>query len=114
MTEEAGTAHFVTSYGDNGAYVLLASDRRADGVLLEALIDDQPKNDVIPKIVHGPPRRTARAGRWRNTQENAFVLLALDRYFDGVREGDAELRGAGLAGRTLRGRARVQGTHHRA
>ncbi|HEY7545517.1 MAG TPA: hypothetical protein VID27_11570, partial [Blastocatellia bacterium] len=80
VSEEAGTAHFVTSYSD-GAHLLLHSDRRADGVILEALINDQPANDLIPKIVRGLlAHRTA--GRWENTQENAFILLALDRYFN--------------------------------
>jgi uncharacterized protein YfaS (alpha-2-macroglobulin family) len=79
VTEEAGTAHFVTSYSD-GEHLLLHSARRADGIILEALIGDQPKNDLIPKIVRGLlAHRTE--GRWANTQENAFVLLALDRYF---------------------------------
>jgi hypothetical protein len=79
VTETAGTAHFVNSYSDND-YLLLNSDRRADGVILEALIADQPKNDLIPKIVRGLLAHRTR-GRWENTQENAFVLLALDRYF---------------------------------
>ena len=79
-TETAGTAHFVTSYGDNG-YLLLHSNRRADGILLDALIGDQPESDLIPKIVRGLlAQRTA--GRWGNTQENVFILLALDRYFN--------------------------------
>ncbi|HEV8485490.1 MAG TPA: DUF6049 family protein, partial [Blastocatellia bacterium] len=78
-TEEAATAHFVTSYGD-GAHLLLHSDRRVDGVILEALIGDQPANDLIPKLVRGLlGHRTA--GRWENTQENAFILVALDKYF---------------------------------
>jgi len=79
-TEEAGTAHFVTSYGD-GAHLLLHSDRRADGVILEALIGDQPQSDLIPKVVRGLLAHR-KAGRWGNTQENAFVLLALDKYFN--------------------------------
>ncbi len=78
-TEEAATAHFVTSYKDDD-YLLMHSDRRADGVILEALIKDQPANDLIPKIVRGLLAHRTR-GRWENTQENAFVLLALDRYF---------------------------------
>ncbi|HEY3355614.1 MAG TPA: DUF6049 family protein [Polyangia bacterium] len=79
-TETAGAAHFVTSYRD-GAHLLLASDRRADAILLEALIATDPKNGLIPKIVTGLlAHRTA--GRWGNTQENTFVLLALDRYFN--------------------------------
>ena len=78
-TEEAATASFTTSYGD-GDYLLLRSDRRADGVILEALIKDQPSSDLIPKIVRGLLGHR-KAGRWENTQENAFVLLALDKYF---------------------------------
>ncbi len=79
VDETASAAHFAVSYGD-GAYLLLHSDRRADAILLEALIADQPKSDLVPKLVEGLlAHRTA--GRWTNTQENVFVLLALDRYF---------------------------------
>jgi hypothetical protein len=79
VTETAGTAHFTTSYSD-GAYVLLHSERRADGVVLDALLGEQPGSDLIPKLVAGLlAHRTA--GRWESTQENAFALLALDRYF---------------------------------
>lgn len=80
VSETAGAAHFVTSYGD-GAYLLLHSDRRVDGLLLEGLIDDQPKSDLIPKIVRGLLGHK-KAGRWQSTQENAWVLLGLDRYFN--------------------------------
>ncbi|MFL6212574.1 MAG: alpha-2-macroglobulin family protein [Blastocatellia bacterium] len=78
-TEEAATAHFVTSYKDSD-YLLLHSDRRADAIILEALINDQPTNDLIPKLVRGLLGHR-KAGRWENTQENSFVLLALDKYF---------------------------------
>jgi alpha-2-macroglobulin len=57
------------------------SGRRADGVILEALIGDQPNNDLIPKIVRGLLDHRTK-GRWENTQENVFILLALDRYFN--------------------------------
>jgi uncharacterized protein YfaS (alpha-2-macroglobulin family) len=77
--ETAGTAHFTTSYADDD-YLLLRSDRRADGVILEALIRDQPQSDLIPKVARGLLAQR-KQGRWENTQENAFVLLALDRYF---------------------------------
>jgi alpha-2-macroglobulin len=79
-TETAATATFATDYGEQGQYVLLHSNRRTDAVLLEALIADLPKSDLIPKIVEGLLGHR-RKGRWGNTQENAFVLLALDRYF---------------------------------
>jgi uncharacterized protein YfaS (alpha-2-macroglobulin family) len=79
VTETAGTAHFVSSYSDSD-YLLLNSNRRADGVILEALIMDQPASDLIPKIVRGLLAHRTR-GRWENTQENVFILLALNRYF---------------------------------
>ncbi|HEX8773159.1 MAG TPA: alpha-2-macroglobulin family protein [Pyrinomonadaceae bacterium] len=79
VSETAGAAHFTTSYTD-GEYLLLHSERRADGIILESLIGDQPTSDLIPKIVRGLLAHR-KAGRWENTQENVFILLALDRYF---------------------------------
>ena len=78
-TETAGAAHFTFSYGD-ADYLVLHSDRRADAIVLDALIADQPKSDLIPKLVRGLLDGRKR-GSWSGTQENAFVLLALDRYF---------------------------------
>ncbi|MFO0736705.1 MAG: alpha-2-macroglobulin family protein [Labilithrix sp.] len=80
VTETAGAAHFVSGYKDSD-WVILNSDRRADGVLLEAMIGDQKDATLIPKLVKGLLGHR-KAGRWGNTQENAFVLLALDRYFN--------------------------------
>lgn len=81
ITETAGTAHFVTGFTEESGWMVLASDRRVDGIMLEALIEDQPKNDVIPKLVRGLLAHR-KAGHWLNTQENCFILLALDRYFN--------------------------------
>jgi hypothetical protein len=77
--ETAGAANFITSYDDQ-AYLLLHSNRRTDALLLDALIVDQPENDLIPKVVNGLLAHRTK-GRWHNTQENVFILLALDRYF---------------------------------
>lgn len=79
VSETAGAASFTAGYKD-GAYLLLASDRRADAVILESLIQEQPGLDLIPKLVTGLLGHR-KAGRWLNTQENSFALLALDRYF---------------------------------
>jgi uncharacterized protein YfaS (alpha-2-macroglobulin family) len=78
--ETPGAANFTTSYGDE-AYLLLHSNRRTDAILLDALILDSPQSDLIPKVVNGLLAHRTR-GRWYNTQENVFVLLALDRYFN--------------------------------
>jgi alpha-2-macroglobulin len=78
--ETPSAANFVTSYGDD-AYLMLHSNRRTDAIILDALIQDQPESDLIPKVVNGLMAHRS-AGRWNNTQENVFVLLALDRYFN--------------------------------
>jgi uncharacterized protein YfaS (alpha-2-macroglobulin family) len=80
VVETAGAANFTTSYREEDGYLLLASNRRADGVILESVIIDQPDSDLIPKIVRGLLAHRKR-GRWANTQENVFILLALDKYF---------------------------------
>lgn len=78
--ENASEANFVTSYGDQ-QYVMLHSNRRTDAIVLDALINDDASNPLIVKVVNG--LMAARInGRWNNTQENTFVLLALDRYFN--------------------------------
>jgi alpha-2-macroglobulin len=92
-TETAAAANFVTNYGDGG-WLIMYSNRRADGVLLEALLKTQdaamkrrgdaviePKSDdLIPKLVRGLLAHRTK-GAWSNTQENVFILLALDKCF---------------------------------
>ncbi|MBX3243465.1 MAG: hypothetical protein KF685_03225 [Acidobacteria bacterium] len=79
-TETASTANFVTNYADGG-WLIMASNRRADGVLLEALIKADQKNDLIPKLVRGLLAHRKK-GHWGSTQENVFILLAMDKYFN--------------------------------
>ncbi|MFB6372782.1 MAG: alpha-2-macroglobulin family protein, partial [Bradymonadaceae bacterium] len=78
--EEAGTAQFTTDYADDQGYLVMHSNRRADALALDALIRSAPKSDLIPKVVEGLMTHRTK-GRWTNTQENVFVLLALQRYF---------------------------------
>ena len=78
--ETANAANFVESYSD-GAEVLLHSNRRTDGIVLESLLVNQPDSDLIPKLVRGLLANKTK-GRWANTQENVFILLALDKYFN--------------------------------
>jgi hypothetical protein len=69
-----------TGYGDHDFY-LFHSDRRTDAIVLEALILDAPKDDVIPKLARGL-LAARKQGRWMSTQENGYVLMALNRYFN--------------------------------
>ncbi len=80
VTETASTAQFATSYSEEAGALILAGDRRADAVVLDALIAVQPENDLVPKLVRGL-LDGRRAGRWGSTQDNAWVLLAMDAYF---------------------------------
>jgi uncharacterized protein YfaS (alpha-2-macroglobulin family) len=80
VVETPGAANFTNSYDDQ-TYLLLSSDRRTDAILLESLITDNPQADLIPKLVNGLMAHRTR-GHWSNTQENVFVLLALDHYFN--------------------------------
>jgi uncharacterized protein YfaS (alpha-2-macroglobulin family) len=79
-SETAGTVQFNSARSDEGAHVLLHSARRADAVMLEALLELRPDHDLIEKLARGLLAHRVK-GRWSNTQDNAFVLLALDRYF---------------------------------
>lgn len=78
--ETANAATFTTEYSDD-AYVIMHSNRRTDGVILDALIANDPDSDLIVKVVNGLLADKTR-GRWHNTQENVFILLAMDRYFE--------------------------------
>lgn len=78
--ETAGAATFATDHGEN-AYLIAHSDRRTDGVILDALVTQRPDSDLIPKVVAGLLGNQQR-GRWDNAHENAFILLAMKRYFD--------------------------------
>jgi uncharacterized protein YfaS (alpha-2-macroglobulin family) len=80
VVETAGAANFTTYYDDQ-TYLLLSSDRRTDAILLDALIEDDPQSDLVTKLVNGLLAHRVK-GRWNNTQENVFVLLVLDRYFN--------------------------------
>ena len=78
-TETASTATFATRYTE-GEYLLLHSARRTDAVVLEGLLAADPRNELVAKTVRGLLGNRVR-GRWSNTQENAWVLLAVQRYF---------------------------------
>ncbi|MBI2376256.1 MAG: hypothetical protein HYV07_19840 [Deltaproteobacteria bacterium] len=79
VEETAERAHFVSRY-DEGAAWILASEHRSDAVVLDGLVAAVPTDPLIPKVVRGLLAHRLK-GRWGNTQENVFVLVALERYF---------------------------------
>ncbi|MCX4239452.1 Ig-like domain-containing alpha-2-macroglobulin family protein [Paraliomyxa miuraensis] len=106
-TETAAMAHFATAY-DDGAHLLLHSDRRADALVLEALMTTEPGSDLIPKLVRGLLGHR-KAGRWSSTQENAFVLVALDRYFGQYEKATPDFVARAWVGETFAGKHEFRG-----
>ena len=105
--ETAGAATFATSYGED-AYVIAHSDRRTDGIVLDALVSETPDSDLIPKVVTGLLGNQTR-GRWNNAQENSFILLALNSYFDTFESVDPDFVARAWLGETYAAEAEFRG-----
>lgn len=81
IEETASTASTnATGYGDYD-YCLFSSPRRTDAVVLDALMDVAPDSPLIPKLVKGLLAHRKK-GLWDGTQENGYILQALDKYFE--------------------------------
>lgn len=78
LTEQQGTAHAVEriSYSLESIF---HSDARSDAIVLLALLQVRPESPIVPKLVRGLLDRRPGAA-WRNTQENAYALMALAQY----------------------------------
>jgi uncharacterized protein YfaS (alpha-2-macroglobulin family) len=84
--ETAATASFERAERE-WDWLLLSSGRRTDAAALDALLAAEPRGELVAKTVRGLlAGRTA--GRWETTQENAWVLLALGRYFRAFEAGE--------------------------
>ena len=78
--QETAAGASLRSELEAGDYWVMHSARAANGIVLAALIKDQPQSDLIPKLVKGLQNERVQ-GHWGTTQANAFILLALDDYF---------------------------------
>ena len=78
--ETAGAATSATSYSED-AYVIAVSDRRTDGIVLDALVSEAPSSDLIPKVVTGL-LASQRRGHWNSAEDNVLILVALKHYFE--------------------------------
>ncbi|MBI4748315.1 MAG: hypothetical protein HY774_07480 [Acidobacteria bacterium] len=113
VTETPATANFINAVLD-GPEILLYSNRRTDGILLNALMAAQPDNKLIPKLVRGLLGHRTR-GRWLNTQENVFILLALDHYFRAYEKTTPDFVARAWLGQTFAGEHTFRGRtteHH--
>eukprot|EP00667_Euglena_gracilis_P003964 EG_transcript_3979 len=110
VVEGPGTAEFVTKVEDEGPakLVLLHSDARVNAVCLEVLQVLEPSNPLIPKLVKGL-LGGRKKGRWNNTQENVFALLAFDRYFRTAEAAEPDFTAQAWLGEALVAEHRFQG-----
>ncbi|MFZ6177102.1 MG2 domain-containing protein [Nannocystis pusilla] len=85
LEELPATAHVLErDDGSGGRY--FHSDGRSDAIILSALLRVRPEHAVIEKLARGLLERRI-GGTWRNTQENAYALVAITDYAR-VREAD--------------------------
>ncbi len=58
---------------------LFESDGRSTAMLLSALIEVDPQHALVPALARGL-MDSQQAGRWSNTQENAYAIIAMTDY----------------------------------
>lgn len=73
------SAHFEERASSDWAW-MYHSDTRTTALTLQALVEIQPNNPLIPKVVRWLVDRQ-KNGCWRTTQENLYVIDALVTYF---------------------------------
>lgn len=61
-------------------YWVFHSSARTTALILQAFVETQPDNSLIPKVVRWLIDQQ-KTGRWRTTQENIYVVDALATYF---------------------------------
>jgi uncharacterized protein YfaS (alpha-2-macroglobulin family) len=84
------TAHFEEP-DETGFEWIFHSNARTTALVLQALIEAQPKNPLIPKVVRWLLEQR-QYGRWRTTQENLYTVDALATYFRIFEYGEPDLR----------------------
>ncbi|MFZ4619351.1 MAG: Ig-like domain-containing protein [Bacteroidota bacterium] len=73
------TAHFEERTGNDWWWTFY-SNVRTTALVMQALTETQPTNQIIPKVVRWLLDQQ-RNGMWRSTQENLYVVDALSSYF---------------------------------
>jgi len=80
-TDQTTRSAHVGNVYTRGGYSHMASRRKNDALVLSALIEHDTGSQLINKFMRGLMDKRIK-GRWYNTQENVFVLLAALKYFN--------------------------------
>ena len=87
----------------------MSSDVRTSAILLAALVQVEPEHPAVAQLADGLKRSRRNMGRWGNTQENLYSLIALADYARDRSRGTAKvtvsLGKKHLARKTLKGAA---------
>ncbi len=94
-------------YGDCD-YLMFYSPRRVDAIVLEAFMEDQPQSPLIAKLVRGLLAHRKK-GTWNGSQENGYILQALDRYFAAYEKNTPDFEAQSWLDDTLVGLSRFVG-----
>lgn len=93
------SAHF-EERNDQGMDWIFNSNVRTTALTMQALVETQPENAILPKVVRWLLEKRER-GCWRTTQENLYVVDALATYFKTYEKDEPDFRvEIDLAGRT--------------
>lgn len=80
--EEADDVHFKEEDA-NALDALMHTDIRTDAIVTWLMCHMEPNHLLLPKLARGIMKARVK-GRWNNTQENAWALLALSKYLKAV------------------------------
>ncbi len=80
--ETTGKVVFARHAHLQDGHLILHSSRRTDALLLRALMEVHPEADLIPKVVRSLMAGRGRYGHWGSSQDNLFVLQAMQQYFE--------------------------------
>ncbi len=94
------SAHF-EERNDQGMDWIFDSNIRTTALTMQALVETQPENSILPKVVRWLLEKRER-GCWRTTQENLYVVDALATYFKTYEKDEPDFRvEIDLAGKTV-------------
>ena len=79
--ETTGKVVFARHAHREEGHLILHSDRRSDALLLRMLMTVRPDAELIPKVVRSLMAARNRYGHWGSSQENLFVMQAMNQYF---------------------------------
>ena len=93
-------------FSPDGYHRYMSSDVRSSAITLSALLATSPQHALVGKLAVGIKKRQLPSGRWSNTQENLYALVALADYArlqaKGVATITVSMNGKRLVRKTLR------------